>query len=378
MRRSAAACLSVLLVSATAAVAATAVPAAGEGHGWVSEPAPQTLRKAMWGPPAGPDGESMFPTYRDLGVGIYSIQARWDQIAHDARPGDATDPGDPAYQWPQYLTDAIAEAESHGMQVQVLIMGSPSWSNGGRPWKWAPDETSDFADFATAIARRYPSVHLWMIWGEPNRKPNFGPLKPSTSANGKLNAQQRVAPQRYAQLLDAAYEALKAEDPANKVIGGNTYTASGKGDINTYQWIRYMRLPDGSRPRMDMWGHNPWGSTIPKLRSKPSPRGAVTFNDLGRLLKALDRARFPGPRLKLFLAEWGVPTGFRDEDLLYKLKVSEAERWLRAAYRIVRSKPRIYTLGWVHPLDNPRNSMGLLNRHGKPKLIYDVYKSIRG
>ena len=67
-------------------------------------------------------------------------------------------------------------------------------------------------------------------------------------------------------LLEAAYQALKAESPNNLVIGGNTYTAAGKGDINTYQWAQNMKLPNGSRPHMDMWGHNPWGFTLAELQ----------------------------------------------------------------------------------------------------------------
>ena len=61
-------------------------------------------------------------------------------------------------------------------------MGTPKWANGGRSWNWAPDDPSDFGDFATAISRYYPSVNLWMIWGEPNRGPNFMPSTPAPEA----------------------------------------------------------------------------------------------------------------------------------------------------------------------------------------------------
>ena len=125
-----------------------------------------------------------------------------------------------------------------------------------------PRQLQDFGDFTTAISKKYAAVDHWMIWGEPNRAPNFQPFTPATNQTSKkLNAAQQVAPRNYAQLLDAAYAALKAADPADKVIGGNTYTSAGKDDINPYQWIRYMKLPNGSRPRMDMWGHNPFGFT---------------------------------------------------------------------------------------------------------------------
>jgi hypothetical protein len=358
-------------VIALAGLASAAAADAGKRGGKAGQRGP-TVKKSVWGP-VSHNGQSLFPTYRDLGIGLYSIQARWEMVAPTARPLNPTDPADPAYQWPAYLTDAIEGALANGMQVQVLLMGAPPWANGGRSWKWAPDRTSDFADFATAAARRYPGVRHWMIWGEPNRKPNFGPFTPSKSARGPLNKAQQRAPRRYAQLLDAAYWALKAQNRRNLVIGGNTFTSAGPADINTYAWMRYMKLPGGKRPHMDMWGHNPWGNKLPRLTTKPSPRGSVAFRDLRHLTRALDKT-FKRKRLKLFLAEWGVPTGFRDKDLNYGLKPKEAKRWTRAAYRIVRKWKRIYTLGWVHMVDTERNSTGLLGPNGSRKPTYKAFK----
>ena len=211
---------------------------------------------------------ALWPTYRDLGVGIFGVQARWEEIAPDRRPADPTDPKDPAYEWPQYLTDSIRKAQRNGMKVQLLLMGTPRWANGGQSWNWIPNDPQDFGDFATAISRRYPSVDLWMIWGEPNREPNFSPLTPAPEQiepDDPLNEDQQIAPRNYAVMLDSAYEALKREGPSDQVIGGNTYTSAGSDNIRPYQWIEYMRLPDGSRPRMDMWGHNPWQDRRPGL-----------------------------------------------------------------------------------------------------------------
>jgi Cellulase (glycosyl hydrolase family 5) len=353
---------------------ASAVPApANHVVGQPSESA-QTAKKSVWGP-IKHDGRSMFPIYHDLGAGIYQTQAHWDQIAYARRPAEPKDPNDPAYAWPSYLDYAVAEAEKQGMTVMIQIIGAPSWANGDRHWSWAPQQPSDFADFATAIATRYPSVKLWMIWGEPNRRPNFKPLTPGRrTAKTRLNEAQAQAPRTYAQILDAAYVALKDLDPANLVIGGNTYTAAGWDDINAYQWIRYLELPDGSRPRMDMYGHNPFTFHKPAFRKRPSPNGAVAFGDLHRLAQRLDRT-FPDWHLPLFLSEWGVPIGFKDKDLLFTLKAREGKKWIKAAFRIARRWDRIYTLGWVHPVDTERNSQGLLDADGNPKPGYDVFKA---
>ncbi|HRV59702.1 MAG TPA: hypothetical protein P5138_03675 [Solirubrobacterales bacterium] len=334
----------------------------------------QRLGKAMWGP-AEVNGVSQFPTYKDLGVGIYQMAIDWSQIAA-TRPATATDPADPAYQWPEHFEKTILEANRYGMQVTMMVIGAPAWANGGHSDRaWTPKNPKDYADFVTAMSRKYPRVRFWMIWGEPNRSPNFKPLTPSRT--GPLNAAQARAPRNYARILDAAYVALKNVDSRDLVIGGNTFTAAGRDSISTYQWIRYMRLPNGGRPRMDLYGHNPFGFRIPSLANKPSPRGMVDFSDSKRLTKVLDRY-YPRKRFRLFLSEWGVPAGAtEDTELGYKLNYATQARWIKAGLRLSRKFKRIYTIGWIHPYDRPELGIitGLLKADGRKKPGYFSFRN---
>jgi hypothetical protein len=334
--------------------------------------AAQTTKKAIWGT-ASHNGFSLFSRYRDLGAGIFQTQARWEQIAPLTRPTDPTNPDDPAYNWPRYLEREIEEAESHDMKVAIQLIGTPPWANGWQTWQFPPPLSSEFAHFATAIARRYPSVDLWMIWGEANRSGNFRPNAGARPEAEKLTRKQRRAPENYAALVDAAYGALKAVDADNKVIGGATYFSGGQKEniIRPYPWIRYMRLPDGNRPRMDMWSHNPYSYRKPNLNNPPSPKGRVDFSDLRRLTRALDRAF--DEELPLFLSEFGVPTA-RDQDFKFFVKPRTSRRWVRAAMRIVRRWDRIYTLGWSVPVDTRQNPQGLLTDELNPKPAYLAFK----
>lgn len=124
--------------------------------------------KAMWGP-AIHDGTSLFPTYRDLGVKIYEDRLPWESIAL-RRPSNPTNPNDRAYIWPTEVTQAVAEAKHYHIQVALQIIGAPGWANGGKPWNWVPSNPQDYANFEIAAAKRYPSVHLWMIWGSPRAR----------------------------------------------------------------------------------------------------------------------------------------------------------------------------------------------------------------
>jgi hypothetical protein len=123
---------------------------------------------------------------------------------------------------------------------------------------------------------------------------------------------------------------------------------------------------------MDMWGHNPYSYRKPFLENPPSKNGTVDFSDLERLAAALDKT-FPGPPLKLYLSEWGVPTGL-DKDLQLEVDEETAVKWVSSAFDIVRNWDRIYTLGWSVPVDTDRNPQGLLDMDLDEKPTYKAFK----
>jgi hypothetical protein len=324
-------------------------------------------KKAIWGPTQ-VDGVSQFPIYRDLGVGIYQMQLRWDQVA-PTRPQRPGSPTDPAYRWPAEVAYAIRQGRRHGIRVSLMVIGAPPWANGGRSSRWAPDRPSDFAAFARAAARRYPSVRLWQIWGEPSRQNNFMPL-PRFQASG---------PRRYARILDAAYASLKRESPRNLVIGGNTFTT---GDVSPRQFIRSMRLPNGRPPRMDMYGHNPFTRRRPDLRGGPLGHGFADFSDLDTLARWIDRnlGQRRSTPIRLFLGEFTLPTDHANYEFNFYVTRKVQANWLGAALRITRRWTRIYALGWIALYDEEPNGRGdevkrgLLEWDGDKKPSYRAFR----
>ena len=354
---------------ALAAAAALAWPAAAD--------AAPSAKKAIWGP-VRVDGVSQFPIYRDLGAGIYQIKIHWNRIA-PTRPIRARDPGDPAYRWPSALDEAVAEARLYGIQVAVLIAGTPSWANGGRNRRWAPRRPADFGLFARAASSRYPSVRLWIVWGEPTRRRNFQPLL-HERRNRPLTGRMRRGPRLYARMLDSAYVQLKRQSRSNLVIGGNSFTT---GDVSPLNWIRNLRLPNGRPPRMDMYGHNPFSNRRPSLNRPPLGHGFADFSDLALLARWVDRwlGRPRGkPRMKLYLSELFWPTDHPNHEFNFWVDRRTAASWLTTALRITRRWSRIYTLGWFSLYDDrPRPkgdevNRGLLDRSGRRKPAYLAYK----
>jgi hypothetical protein len=250
----------------------------------------------------------------------------------------------------------------------LQIIGAPPWANGGHTdWSWAPRNPQDFATFAAAAARRYPSVHLWMIWGEPTHPGNFQPIA-AALPGASLDRSQRAAPHLYARMLDAAYRALKRLGRRNLVIGGCTYTT---GLLDPLQWIQNLRLPNGRPPRMDMYAHNPFSYQAPSLSAAPSPFDEVQFSDLPELAGWVDRYLHRG--LPLFLSEWTIPTA-PDQEFNFWVDPPVAAQWITAALRLARQWKRIYALGWIHVYDDPPFSFGgLLTAQGAPKPSFQAF-----
>jgi hypothetical protein len=334
--------------------------------------------KAIWGPseleagsaacPTGNESCSAFPIYKRLGVDVFQYQLHWDEVA-PTRPAHPRDPDDPAYQWGE-IDRVAAEASRHGIRLAVLIQRAPRWANGGRPPIWAPRSPRAFADFAYAASRRLPSVHTWMIWGEPARAENFRPMHAGSPAGPRL----------YARILDAAYGALKAAQPSNVVVGGMTLNG---GTVRPTLFLRWMKLPNGRPPRMDLWGHNPFDGRFPNLADDPIGRFRG-FNDLDTFHREIRADYRQGHRTvpRLWLSEWTVISDKPSRIFLhFYVSANEQARWLRAAFAIARRTPYVAAMSWFTLLDEPpapgSANWGLLRADGTPKPAFGAYMHAR-
>jgi hypothetical protein len=336
-----------------------------------------TSKKSIWGPVIR-DGQQQFPIYHDLGAGIWQTTLNWHDTA-PTKPAHPTNPADPAYRWHPDLDQAVKQASKYHIRISLLVMATPPWANGAQPYNWVPTRIADYTDFLKAAARKYPSVKLWMIWGEPSRQPNFQPLTPAPPESTSLTPQQAAAPHYYARMLDASYGALKSVRGSNLVIGGNTFTA---GDIGPYNWVRYLRLPNGRRPRMDLYGHNPFTSRRPSSGAYQHSN-FVDISDMPKFTKFLDKnvRDAHGRPLKLFFSEFFWPTDHANGEFTFHLSQPLQASWLGSAFKLVHASKRIYTLGWYALYDDPpqpdgrSTNRGLMTFEGKRKPAYNVFRS---
>jgi hypothetical protein len=183
-------------------------------------------------------------------------------------------------------------------------------------------------------------------------------------------------------MLEKSFEALKAVRRRNVVIGGNSFST---GEIGPLNWIRYMRLPNGKRPRMDLYGHNPFTLRRPDLRQSlmDPARGRADFSDLDAIRRLLTRGGYRDSRgkpLRIFISEWTLATDKPNNAFNFYVTRELQARWLGRALRIVRRHHWLYSLGWFQLYDQAPTpdgleaNWGLLDLQGRPKPAFDVFR----
>ena len=164
----------------------------------------------------------------------------WSEVER-AKPADRTqarDPDAPIYDFSK-LDALLRDLAAAGVTPLLEIHEAPAWWEGPKRPRvshrvpagtWRPNPTA-YADFMTAVARRYsgshpdplrpgetlPRVRHWQLWNEPNLY-NF--LNPQWVRDGRR--WRRVSPRLYKRLLNAGYEAVKSVARDNVVVSAGT------------------------------------------------------------------------------------------------------------------------------------------------------------
>jgi hypothetical protein len=339
-----------LLLGAVATLSLVAATRVGPAHSAARKLHPPSKCVTDGTPIRG--NRTIFPELRTLGTRAWSGGLSWAQAA-PTKPADPTSPNDPAYRWPAALSRVVGSARANKIEPVLNVSGFPAWSNGGRSPEWAPTRPQDFADFMAAAVRKYPQVRRWIIISEPGSLYNFLPQ------GGK----GRTASRLYARLLDAAYGAMHQARRNVVVIGGGVHPY-GLNDENTTApdtFITNMILPNGRRPRLDLFAVNPY-TERPLDLALPKRPLRVDFDDLDWLARRLDRL-WPHRHLRIFVDEFGWNTEHEALGWLYFVPRKKQSADLKKAYSLAAKVGRVDTMCWYQLYDTPpdRNSSQWLN-----------------
>lgn len=288
-----------------------------------------------------------FRTLEHLRADIVRINLYWNRVAK-SRPSKPTDPNDQAYDWDDYDT-TLRRADAHGIEVMLSIFGTPRWANGGKPFQYAPRQMRDLQAFATAAAKRYPEVRLWMAWNEPNA-PNF--LKPqSVRRDGRWAF---TSPETYARICNAVVSGVNGARKRNQVACGalnprGKLSANGRRDsVSPLLFLERMKRA-GARPEAIAYHpYSPRPSISPTDRFRSDT--TVTLGTIDRLIKTINRAY--GKRMRVWVTEYGYQTN--PPDRLFGVSWKRQATWMRTAFHRMRKNPRIDIALWFQIKDDSR------------------------
>lgn len=360
-------------------------------------------------------GPSVIPEWKAVGVDVARVMVIWSYVAPDtssrSQPTgfDPTDPNDPRYSWGA-VDETMDALRAAGIEPVVAVTGpGPLWgsrfpSKGNQRYK--PD-TAKFADFATAVARRYgPSVDRWLIWNEPN-------------VNSWLQPQQTcvkrrcvpAAPAIYRSIVRRAYPAIKKADPGSTVIAG-TLAPRGQTPTNANANVRPLAFlrdfacvdrklrPErrsrycrrGFKPATaDGFAYHPHGTVFAPDKRFPDKDEASLADFGSRLLKTLDgiqrRGRFlnAGSReekFSVYFTEYGYQSNPPDlySGVSTRLQRDWTQHGTYLAWRQPRVKMLIQYLWRDDPLGGGKGSAsysgwqsGLYYFDGRKKPLRDAF-----
>lgn len=221
-----------------------------------------------------------------LGLTWLRFDIDWTYV----QPQNAT-----TYNWTD-VDRVIAAANVRHIKILAILDDAPLWARiAGCSSAWCPPANSAaFALFASAAVQRYAplGVHSWEVWNEPNLWSFW-----QTGANV-------VA---YTNLLQAAYAAIKSQDPSATVVTGSMGpAATAGGDIAPIDFLAGL-YANGAKNSFDAVGYHPysyparptytapWNGWSQMYLTAPSLRSVMTANG--------DSAK------QIWLTEFGAPTG---------------------------------------------------------------------
>jgi hypothetical protein len=225
-------------------------------------------------------------TLDSLGTKLVRFTLRWDQVA-PTRPASPRDPSDPAYEWGQFDT-VLRALHADGIQTVVTLYGAPTWSNRGHPPNWLP--SSGYGAFAYAASKRFPWVHQWTVWNEPNGRTFSVPV----SAKAYVR-----------QLLNPAYASLHQASSANVVAGGVTSPRKTPSGVSPLSFMLGMKAAGA---RLDAYAHNPYPVSPGETPTHSTCAGCSVLTMASLPAIRADVTRAFGASTPLWLTEYGYQT----------------------------------------------------------------------
>jgi hypothetical protein len=350
------------------------------------------------------DPATAFATLKTLRAQVLRVNLYWGGTkwaVAKSRPADATDPGDPAYDWSIY-DRLVLYATQNNIKVVFSILFTPGWANGGKAKNVAPKNFKDLQNFAYAAAERYsglwtppkwqqdpnnpttalplPKVTRWTAWNEPNN-PIW--LTPQYKRIGKTWRVESAF--QYAKICNAIYNgihtpglALPGEQVACGVTGpkGNDAPTTTRPSVDPLTFLSAAHKY--GMKKFDVYAHHPYpdvGATDPPAFVPTGKRKRrVQLGNIGLLTQLV--SKYYGPK-HLWITEYGYQTN--PPDKTFGVSYAKQALYMKQAFAIARKNPRIDMMLWFLVRDERAVGnwqSGLETVTGKKKPAWSAFLSI--
>ena len=159
-----------------------------------------------------------------------------------------------------------------------------------------------------------------------------------------------------------------------------TYTG---GDVKPPDFIRWMKLPSGRPPRLDLFGANPYPFRLPNLADPPIPVvGGISATSTHSKRKSMPPTGRSESEPPLWLSEFTVQSGEDSRYFAFHVRRRRTGPLADARLRGRKQAENVAGLGWFTLLDRPAGNgnanWGLLKADGSRKPAFRAYASILG
>jgi hypothetical protein len=241
---------------------------------------------------------------------------------HNARimlPWAGIQPAADAWDWGQ-ADLIIGAANTRGIAVVAVLNSTPGWATSGSPIASPPDSPDTFGNFAGTVAGHFAGrIAAYELWNEEN------------AAMFWASGPQGPQPDRYAELLKAAYPRIKAADPNATVVAGGLsptinffsftrnpvdylnemYGAGAKGSFDVLAFHPYVFTPSAD-VKFSTGGPNSPRSLYDGLRGAMANNGdggkQIWATEFGESTTTVDEAT-QADRIRDFIVTWRTLRG---------------------------------------------------------------------